>query len=189
MAELDPERAEALLAGASTGLRLAIAEGLLYRSKETEGDDFGRAAELLIEVAATSKVDGQRGDAYYLAARFSEASPVLSAALLEALRERQARPTVEELALLGELGQDGKDALRAATYAGEEDYDFASAAVEAVEAITIRAESLGSAEAEVQRVLGVARDAIRARHPEGENGLADQLVERLEVLLSASEAA
>lgn len=189
LAELDPERAEVLLEGSSTGLRLAIAEGLLYRSKESEGDDFGRAAELLVEVLGTSTVDGQRGDAYYLAARFSEESPVLSAALLAALREHEERPTVEELALLGELGQDGKDALRAAIYAGEEDYDFASAATEAVEAITTRVDSLGSAAAEVKRVLTAARDAIRARHPEGENRLADQLVERLELLLDPTEVA
>jgi hypothetical protein len=183
LAELDPARAEALLEGASTGLRLAIAEGLLYRAKESGGEEFGRAAQLLIEVVSTSQVDGQRGDAYYLAARFSVESEALSAALLGALRERSERPTVEELALLGELGQEGRDAVRAAAFAGEEDYDFAAAATEAVEGITGRAGSLGSAEAEVESVLTSARDAIRERHPQGENRLADQLVGRLEVLL------
>lgn len=185
LAEQDPARAKTLLEGASSGLRLAIAEGLLYRSKETETDDFDLAAQLLVEVVSTSAVDGQRGDAYFLAARFSEESPALSAALLDALREREARPTIEELALLGELGQDGKDALRAAGYAGDEDFDFASAATEAVEGIVVRTGSLGTAEAEVQRLLTAARDAIRGRHPEGENRLADQLTERLESLLSA----
>lgn len=188
LAELDPARAEQLLEGASSGLRLAIAEGLLYRGKESQGEDFGRAAELLVEVVSTSAVNGQRGDAYYLAAQFSEESEVLSAALLSGLRAREERPSVEELALLGELGQDGKDALRAAGYAGEEDYDFACAAVEAVEGIMLRTGSLGTRQTEVLGVLRAARDAIRERHPEGENRLADQLAERLESLLSADTA-
>lgn len=187
LAELDPVRAEAVLeAKPSPGLSLAIGEGFLYRTKESESEDFGRAAALLVEVLGTSPTDGQRGDAYYLSARFSDESPALSAALVEALRQREGTPSVEELALLGELGSEGQDALRAARYTGQEDYDLASAAAEAVEAIATRAESLQPAESEVKSALAGARDEIRERHPAGENRLADQLVERLEGILSGA---
>ncbi|MBL4846393.1 MAG: hypothetical protein JKY65_12770 [Planctomycetes bacterium] len=183
LAELDPALALKLVTPESSHtFRLAVAEGLLHR-QPLDGES---AAPLLVTVVTSGESKDQRGDAYYLAARFSSEDEALTNALLAALREREGVPSVEEVALLGELGRNGGDARRAAAYTGLEDYDMAAAALEAVEAIARRTENaLGEGQAEVVAALSNSKESIRKRHPEGENRLADQLLDRLETLLDS----
>lgn len=197
LGELSPDRACALLerAGRDPSLVLAVADGLLHGrrldpegpldpAEADQGGDPHLAVPLLVEVLTRSAEADLRGDAFLLAARFAAEDPHLAQELACALREETGSPSSEELALVGEVGSAG-DVLRVSAYVGAEDYDLAAVALEACEAIARRVEDdFGPARAPLLAALRTGATAIRARHPVGENRLADQLVARLEVMLA-----
>lgn len=79
------------------------------------------------------------------------------------------------------------DAPLAASAVASEDYPTAVAAIEAVEAVTSRADDdLGEHAVATRAALTAGRDRLREVHPPGDNMLADRLVARLEGLLEAT---
>jgi len=165
-------------------VRLAYARGLLAATAASDGTGSraSLAATLLVSVLGDPKVDVSAREAALDA--FDDVPPRETRAVALPLLVR-GDATPELLWLLVEHGAP-EDAPRVARWAAREPYARASAAVAALEAIVDRAGSTGlGLHARATREGTVqARDALRAAHPPKDNALADELVERLEGLIS-----
>lgn len=170
-------------------VRLAYARGLLAATAASDGTGSraSLAATLLASVLGDPKVEVSAREAALDA--FDDVPPRETRAVALPLLVR-GDATPELLWLLVEHGAP-EDAPRVARWAAREPYARASAAVAALEAIVDRAGSTGlGVHARATREATVqARDALRAAHPPKDNALADELVERLELVVAELPAA
>ncbi len=172
---------------ARPAVRLAYAEGLLRATGASDGTGSrsSLAATLLAQVLGEPSVDDAIRAAA-LEAMDRVPGREVRAAACPLLARQQV--TAELLWLFVDNGQP-EDAPLLARWVADDAYEVCNAAVEALEAIVDRADDqLGAHGAGARAALQAGRARLREVHPEGENRLADGLVERLTALDDALAA-
>jgi hypothetical protein len=179
---LFPGRVAHLAEDSRPAVRFAIARGLAGA-----GGDPQVAAAVLVGVLADADADSALRA---LALDLTDADghdddwqARLSAPLTVQLgkRLRSGQVTAELMWALAAHGR-AEDIPLAAAHAGGETVDLANAALEAVAGILNRGVELGEYAAATRDALAASRERLRAEHPLGDNGLADKIVARIEVL-------
>lgn len=172
-----------LVASEATGevrpaVRLAYAEGLLRATEASDGTGSrtSLAATLLTQVLGEPAVDGAVREGALEAMDRVPRREARAAACPLLAREQV---TAELLWLFADHGEP-EDAPLLARWVAADRYEVCNAAVEALAAIVERAAGdLGQHAAATRAALQAGRARLRDVHPEGDNRLADGLVERI----------
>ncbi len=166
---------------ARPAVRLAYAEGLLRATSASDGTGSrsSLAATLLAQVLGDPAAPDDVRAAALEAMDRVPGREVRAAACPLLVREQV---TAELLWLFVDHGQP-EDAPLLARWVASDRYDECNAAVEALDAIVDRAAAqLGPHAAPTREALRAGRDRLRAVHAQGDNRLADELVDRLAAL-------